>query len=71
MTAIARITQQDADRAMKSVIRAGVERAQIIHDLKNQQIVIIIGESGSPAAAADDQAPGLNPLDKLLYGPAA
>lgn len=48
MTAAARITQADIDRATKSVVSAGIERARIIMDLANAKIEIIIGESETP-----------------------
>ena len=53
MTAAARISQQDVDRALKGVARAGIERARIVLDLKNQRIEVIIGES---ARVADQRA---------------
>jgi hypothetical protein len=59
MTAQARITQADMDRAAKAVKAAGFERARIIMDLKNGTIEIIIGESGEGVVRA-------NPLDRLL-----
>ncbi len=46
MTAPARITQADMERATKAVKAAGVERARIVMDLARQRIDIIIGESG-------------------------
>lgn len=49
MTAPARITQDDIDRATRSVVKAGVERARIIIDLEARRIEIIIGESAPPA----------------------
>lgn len=57
MTAPARITQADMDRAVKAANKA--ERARVIFDLANQKIEVIIGES--------EQAPARkNPLDRLL-----
>lgn len=47
MTAPARITQADIDRATKSVKSAGFERARIIMDLSSAKIEIIIGEAAS------------------------
>lgn len=44
MTAPARITQADMDRATKAVATAGLERARIIMDLATGRIEIIIGE---------------------------
>lgn len=46
MTAPARITQADMDRATKAVATAKIERARIIMDLKAGCIEIIIGETG-------------------------
>lgn len=46
MTAPARITQTDMERATKAVRAAKIERARIVMDLANQRIEIIIGESG-------------------------
>ena len=44
VTAPARISQADMDRAVKAA--AKVERARIILDLKKGRIEIIVGESG-------------------------
>ena len=52
MTAAARITQADIDRAMKSVKTHGHEQARIVMDLANQRIEIILG--GSAVAPATD-----------------
>jgi len=46
MTAPARITQADMDRATKSVKSAGYERARIIMDLAHGKIEIIVGDAG-------------------------
>ena len=56
MTAAARITQADMERATKSVKAAGFTRARIIMDLAKAQIEIIIGESDAamPPPIADD-----------------
>lgn len=51
MTAPARITQDDIDRAMKSVMRSGAEHARIVMDLRQQQIVIILGAEAGDAPA--------------------
>lgn len=52
MTAPARITQADMDRATKAVATAGLERARIVMDLASGRIEIIIGEPAkSPASA--------------------
>lgn len=49
MTAPARISQADMDRAAKSLVNAGIERARIVMDLANAKIEIIIGsESDAP-----------------------
>lgn len=45
MTAVARITQADMDRATKAVASAKLERARIIMDLANSRIEIIIGDT--------------------------
>ena len=50
MSAPARITQSDIDRTMKSIARAGIDRARVVLDLENRTIEVIIGES---AASAD------------------
>lgn len=47
MTAPARITQADVERATKAVAAAGLERARIVLDLDKRRIEIIIGESGA------------------------
>ena len=60
MTAPARITQADVERATKSVKAAGYERARIVMDLANGKIEIILGESGS---ADKPEAP--NPWDDI------
>ena len=51
MSAPARITQADIDRATKAVAAGGFERARIIMDLENRRIEIIIGESPAPVPA--------------------
>jgi len=45
MTAPARITQDDMNRATKAVKAAGFERARIVMDLKKGRIEVIVGES--------------------------
>lgn len=60
MTQPARITQDDYDRALKSLKRAGYERARIRIDLANQVIDIMIDGTG------DSSLPPANPLDRLL-----
>lgn len=57
MTAPARITQADWDRAAKAVKTGGFERARIIGDLAQGRIEIIIGETGNdsqPEPWSDD-----------------
>lgn len=51
MTAQARITQADIDRATKAAVKAG--RARVILRLDKSEIEIIIGESG-PSPKADE-----------------
>lgn len=46
MTAAARITQADIERAAKAVKNAGFQRARIVMDLEKARIEVIIGESG-------------------------
>ena len=50
MTAPARITQDDMNRATKAVKSAGFERARIIMDLAKSKIEIIIGEAENDSA---------------------
>lgn len=52
MTAPARITQADMDRAGKMVKNSGFERARIVMDLANARIEVIIGEG--PAESQPD-----------------
>lgn len=56
MTAPARISQADMERAVKAVKAGGYERARIVMDLEKQRIEVIIGESG-------EQVPDHNPWD--------
>lgn len=53
MTAVARISQADMDRAAKAIAHSGIERARIIMRLATGEIEIIIGESG-PSPKADE-----------------
>ncbi len=46
MTAPARISQADMERAVKSVKAGGFERTRIVMDLEKNRIEVIIGESG-------------------------
>lgn len=50
MTAAARITQADMERATKAVRTAGLERARIVMDLARQRIEIIVGDLPTPSA---------------------
>jgi hypothetical protein len=52
VTAPARITQADIDRATKSVVAAGIP-ARIVLDLEKRRIEIIIGESAPPEPPPD------------------
>lgn len=54
MTAPARITQADVDRATKAVVAAKLERARIVLDLEARKIEIIIGESPDSKPAAGE-----------------
>lgn len=54
MTAPARISQADMERATKAVKAAGLERARIVMDLSKAKIEVIIGESGDEAPSTDD-----------------
>ena len=51
MTAQARITQADIDRATKAAVKAG--RARVILRLDKSEIEIIIGESGPPPKSVE------------------
>ncbi|WP_156029197.1 hypothetical protein [Sphingobium sp. DC-2] len=57
MTAPARITQADMDRAAKAVRAGGFERARIVMDLEKRRIEVIIGD-----AVAESDGP--NPFDE-------
>lgn len=50
MTAPARLTQADIDRATKAAAKVG---ARVVLDFDNRRIEIIIGESGPPPKNAD------------------
>lgn len=54
MTAPARISQADMDRATKAVAAGGFDRARIIMDLEKRRIEIIIGETANDAAPDDE-----------------
>lgn len=47
MTAPARLTQADMERAAKAVKSAGVQVGRIIMDFANQRIEVIVGEPSS------------------------
>ena len=55
MTAAARITQADIDRAAKAVKTAGFERARIVMRLEKSEIEIILGESGEAIPQAPEE----------------
>lgn len=57
MTAPARITQADMDRAAKAVRAGGFQRARIVMDLEKRRIEVIIGD-----AVAESDGP--NPFDE-------
>lgn len=57
MTAPARISQADMERATKAVKVAGFERARIVMDLVKGRIEVIIGGEGA------DSPPSDNPWD--------
>lgn len=61
MTAPARITQADMDRAMKSVKAGGFDRARIVMDLAKSRIEVIVGESGEDVPVIEP-----NPWDEVL-----
>lgn len=54
MTAPARISQADMERATKAVKAAGFDRARIIMDLAKAKIEVIIGESGEEEPPAEE-----------------
>lgn len=54
MTAVARISQADMERATKAVKAAGYERARIVMDLARSRIEVIIGESGESEPLANE-----------------
>ncbi|GEM_PF-1557129 len=66
MTAPARISQADVERAVKAVKAGGYERARIELDLVNRRIVVTLGEGDSPSAEKP-----VNPWDSLLKNDAA
>ena len=57
MTAPARISQADMERATKAVKSAGLDRARIVMDLKKQRIEVIIGDMKA-------ESDGPNPFDE-------
>ena len=54
MTAVARITQADMDRAAKMVKAGGFEHARIVMRLDKAEIEVIIGESANEQDAAEE-----------------
>lgn len=58
MTAPARISQADMERAAKAVKAAGFDRARIVMDLAKAKIEVIIGE------AANESHGTRNPFDE-------
>ena len=57
MTAPARISQADMERATKAVKLAGIQQARIIMDLERQRIEVIIGDMQAESS-------GPNPFDE-------
>ena len=58
MTAPARITQADMERATMAAAKAwkiSGASARVIMDLKNERIEVILGESGEPAPGAPNE----------------
>ena len=53
MTAAARITQADIERATK--VAAKLERARVVLDLPNSRIEIIIGDIPAPAPTLEEE----------------
>lgn len=54
MTAPARITQADMERAAKCIKAAGFERARIVMRFQKGEIEVIIGESANHQDDAED-----------------
>lgn len=54
MTAAARITQQDIDRVLKGVARAGISNSRIVMDFANRKIEVIIGGAQATADSSED-----------------
>lgn len=57
MTAPARISQADMERAVKSVKAGGFEKARIVMDLAKKRIEVIIGDDKA-------ESEGPNPFDE-------
>lgn len=57
MTAPARISQADMERATKAVKAGGFERARIVMDLERKRIEVIIGDMKA-------ESDGPNPFDE-------
>ena len=54
MTAPARISQADMERATKAVANSGLDRARIVMDLNRATIEIIIGEAANAAPESEE-----------------
>lgn len=54
MTAAARITQADMERATKAVKSAGFERARIVMDFAKRRIEVILGEPANEPTSVED-----------------
>jgi hypothetical protein len=54
VTAPARITQADIERATKAVAAAGFERVRLVLDFDARKIEIIIGESTGDVPTVDE-----------------
>lgn len=62
MTAAARITQADVERAVKGIKAGGMNCAKIVLDLERRRIEVMIGNEGDSSV----DAPPANPWDSLL-----
>ena len=54
MTAAARITQPDMERAFKAMRSAGYEHGRVVMDLANQRIEVIIGAMANEPINAEE-----------------
>lgn len=67
MSAPARITQADMERATKSMRAAGVDRYKIVMDLAKGRIEVIVGEAGDASATQhDNQIPSEDWSDDVI-----